>query len=57
MRLVASSRGGASKTRVVAFIPMIPEVVVVLGFRSGMVGGFSTKLGILIGELGYLLEG
>ena len=57
IRLVASSGGRAYKTRVVAFIPMSPAVVVVLGFGSGLVGGLATKLGILIVELGYLLEG
>ena len=57
LRLVASSRGRASKTRMVALIPMNPEVVVVLGFGGGLVGGLATKLGILIGDLGYLMEG
>ena len=55
IRIVASSRGRASITGVVAFIPMNPAVVVVLGFGSGLVGGLETKLGILIGDLGYLL--
>ena len=31
--------------------------MVVLGFGSGLVGYLVTKIGILIGELGYLLEG
>ena len=29
----------------------------VCGFESAMVGFLATKLGIFIGELGYLLEG
>ena len=36
---------------------MSPAVMVVLGFGSGLVGYLVTKTGILIGELGYLLEG
>ena len=57
LRLVAISRGRASKTRVVAFISMSPAVMGVCGFGSRLVGFLVTKLVILIGELGYLLEG
>ena len=57
LSLVVSSRVRASKTRVVAFVSMIPVVMGVRGFGSGLVGCLVTKLGILIGELGYLLEG
>ena len=57
LRLVVSSRVRAFKTRVVAFISMIPAVMIVLGFGSGTVGCLATKLRIVIGELGYLLEG
>ena len=49
LRLVASSRGRASMDRLVAFVS-------VCGFGSGLVGCLVTKLGILIGELGCLLE-
>ena len=49
LRLVASSRGRASKTRGVAFISMVPAVMGVRGFGSGLVGFLATKLGILIG--------
>ena len=48
-------------TRVVAFVSMRPVLIYVRGFASGiefgMVGCLATKIGILIGELGYLLEG
>ena len=57
LRLVARSRGRAFKTRVVVFISVIPAVMGVCGFGIGLVGFLATKLGILIGELGYLLEG
>ena len=61
LRLVASYRGRASTTRVVAFVSIRPAVISVRGFASGiefwMVGCLATKIGILIGELGYLLEG
>ena len=57
LRLVTISRGRASKTRVVAFISMSPAVMGVCGFGSKLVGCLATKLRILIGELGYLLEG
>ena len=43
-------------TRLVAFLFMCPAVMSVRGFGSGLVGCLATKLGILIGELGYLLE-
>ena len=56
LRLVASSRGRAFKTRVVAFISTSLAVMGVHGFGSGLVGCVATKLGIMIGELGYLLE-
>ena len=49
LRLVASSRGRESMDRLVAFVS-------VCGFGSGLVGCLVTKLGILIGELGCLLE-
>ena len=57
LRLVVSSRCRASKNRVVAFICMSPAVMGVCRFVSGLVGCLATKLGILIGDLGYLLEG
>ena len=57
LRLMASSRGRAFKTRVVAFISVSPAVMGVRGFGSGLVGFLTKKLVILIGELGYLLEG
>ena len=57
LRLVAISRGRTFKTRVVTFISMSPAVMGVRGFGSGMGGFLATKLGILIGVLGYLLEG
>ena len=56
LRLVSSSRGRAFKTRVVAFISTSLAVMGVHGFGSGLVGCVATKLGIMIGELGYLLE-
>ena len=49
LRLVASSRGRAFKTRVVAFISMSPAVMGVCGFGSRLFGCLATKLGILIG--------
>ena len=57
LRIVSSSRGRAFKTWVVAFISVSPVVMGVHRFGSGLVGFLATKLGILIGELGYLLEG
>ena len=57
LRIVARSRGRVSMTRVVAFVSIHPAVMSVCGFGSGMVGFLATKLGILIRELGYLLEG
>ena len=57
LRLVTSSRGRASMNRVVAFVYMRPAVMSVRGFGSGLVGSLATKLGIMIGELGYLLDG
>ena len=57
LRLVASSRGREFKTRVVTFISVSPAVMGVRGFGSGLVGFLATKIGILIGELGYLLKG
>ena len=57
LRIVVSYRGRAFKTRVVAFISMSPAVMGVCGFGSRLVGFLVTKLVILIGELGYLLEG
>ena len=57
LSLVASSRGRALKTRVVAFISMSPAIMGVRGFGSGLVGFLATKLGICIGEIAYLLEG
>ena len=60
LRILASSRDRTSKTRVVEFVSMIPAVTSVRGFGSGiefgLVGCLAKKLGILIGELGYLLE-
>ena len=57
LRLVAISRGRAYKTRVVAFIYTSPSVMSVRAFGRRLVGCLAMKLGILIGELGYLLEG
>ena len=57
LKLVARSRGRANMTRVVTFVSMRPAVMSVHGFGSGLVGCLATKLRILIGELGYLLEG
>ena len=52
LRLVASSRGRASKNEVVAFVFMIPAVMSVRGFGSGiefgLVGCLATKFGILV---------
>ena len=55
LRLVTIPRGRTSMTSVVAFLSMCPEVMFVQGFGRGLVGCLATKLGILIGELGYLL--
>ena len=57
LSLVASSRGRASMTRVVAFVSMHPAVMSVCGFGSGLVGCLTRKLGVLIVKLCYILEG
>ena len=53
---MASPRGRASLTRVVACLSMRPALMFLCGFERGMVGCLATKLGIIIGDLGYLLE-
>ena len=55
--ILVRSRGRAGMNRVVAFVSMRPEVMYFCGFGSGLVGCLVTKLVILIGDLGYLLEG
>ena len=44
LRLVASYRGRASTTRVVAFVSIRPAVMSVRGFGSRLVGFLTTKL-------------
>ena len=54
LRLMASSRGRASVTRVVAFVSMPPALMSVCEFGSGLVGCLATKLRILVGYIGYI---
>ena len=48
LRLVDSSRGRESITRVVAFVSMRPAIMSVLNLGINLVGCLATNLGILI---------